>query len=104
MPTAQIKTIADLFELDTLPPEEQAAFVSEAGKLVFEATLIRFMHEADDKEADKCLAFMEAHQSKNDFVERLFQEYPQFGIIFEEELVAFQSDILKQMKATATAA
>lgn len=76
--------------------EIDEAFAEDAGTLVFQSSLMKFISEIEDDEANNFEAYIEAHVSEDDFIDTLFAKYPKFKEIFEEEMSILQTE-MKEM-------
>ena len=94
MSQTHTQNIAKLFLPDTSAADTPVSFIEEVGTLIFQSALMKQMVTLPDADADTFNSFIETHVEHESFVEELCQEYPAFEKILENELRAFQSEII----------
>lgn len=88
-----IKEVDKAYALNDYEGKEQQELLAEAGELVFESSLIRYLADATAEETVIFEKFVEVNADKEDLLERLCDQYPDFAIILKEEIVALQNEL-----------
>ncbi|HMO78038.1 MAG TPA: hypothetical protein PKA42_02890 [Candidatus Paceibacterota bacterium] len=76
-----------------LTDAEQEAFLDEVGTLIFKITVLRYLATISDDDALVFEAFVEVHSESGDFIDKLSAHYPEFKILLDEEIEAFQKEL-----------
>lgn len=76
-----------------LPVNEQEAFLEEVGTIIFKSTVTQFLTTVSDDEAKAFEAFVEEHVGSENFIDEITIEYPEFRLLLEEEMEAFQKEL-----------
>lgn len=88
------KTIADLFELDKLPPEEAADTANRLGKLVFQAVLVRVLPTLSDEEMTEYEKVLSSPDSGAMLIKFLTEKVPNFESVMVEEAESIRQELL----------
>lgn len=88
------KDITKTLGLDSLPDEEQAAFLSNVGSIVLESSLLRLVEGFDEQQQESLQYYMDTSPTSDSLMEHLLKHYKDFGKILEEEIIAFKEDAL----------
>ncbi len=79
--------------IDVAESEIDEVFAEETGTLVFQSSLMKYISEVGDEEADALELYIEAHASEDNFLDTLLEKYPKFKEIFEQELNILQEEL-----------
>ncbi len=85
---------------DNLPPimpdlseDEQNAFLEEVGTLIFKSTVMRYLSVLSPEQAQVFETFVKVHSESDNFIEELSKQYPEFKILLDEEMEAFNNEL-----------
>jgi len=81
---------------------EDEEIYDDAGDVLFEAALLRYIPSLTEEEADNFQSYIEANVSKPTFLEDLYRDWPEFGQILEEEMKNLDEDFTAVRKAIDT--
>ena len=75
---------------------EELDFAEEAGKLILESAIMRFVLEAEDEEVQALETILSAHEAAPDALPKLVEQIPRFADLLEEEIAGFkkQADMM----------
>jgi len=76
-----------------LSDTEQEALVEEVGTVIFKSTVLRYLSTISDEDALVFEAFVEVYSESEDFIDKLSVQYPEFKILLDEEMEAFQKEL-----------
>ncbi len=71
--------------------DEELDFAQEAGMLMLESAITRFVLEADDDEVQALETVLSAHDIATDALPRLIENIPRFADILSEEMSGFKA-------------
>ncbi|OGG59390.1 hypothetical protein A3C89_02730 [Candidatus Kaiserbacteria bacterium RIFCSPHIGHO2_02_FULL_50_50] len=70
--------------------DEELDFAQEAGMVILESAITRFVLEADDEEVQALETILSAHDIATDALPKLVENIPRFADILSEEMEGFQ--------------
>ncbi|MEZ4104515.1 MAG: hypothetical protein R3B60_04515 [Candidatus Paceibacterota bacterium] len=73
--------------------EEEAEFAGEIGDTIFESALIRYMAGESPETVEEFETFINLNAKAEDLLEKLYEKYPEFGKILDEEALAMKEEI-----------
>lgn len=88
------ENIAKVLGIDTLPLEEQAAFLSEVGDTIFETSLVRLVAELSPEQLQALEQYLETEPEPEVLMQHLLEHYKSFQVILEAAAVEFKEDAL----------
>ncbi len=94
------KDIISAIGFDALLPEEQDEFISQIGTVLLESALTKLMVELNDEQLKALDYYLEDEPSADILLKHLFDQYPQFESIMQEETVAFKQEMLELFEET----
>ena len=96
--------MTELLGLEAMNEAEQANMLLQIGDSVIESTLIRFLRELDDKQTEAVEYYLEDQSNGQITFTHLFESYPRFKEIFEEEVRALkdEAELLLSMPETTS--
>ena len=71
--------------------EEELNFAEEAGMVILESAITRFVLEADDEEVQALETILSAHTAAPDALPKLIETIPRFADILDEEMKGFKA-------------
>ena len=72
--------------------DEELDFATEAGKIILESAITRFVLEAEDEEVQALETILGAHEAAPDALPRLIEQIPRFADILEAEIAGFKNE------------
>lgn len=88
------QNIAKVLGIDSLPIEEQAAFLAEVGDVIFETSLVRLVTDLSDEQEQALEEYLDTEPEPEVLLQHLLEHYKNFGQILEETVVEFKEDAL----------
>src|SRR3989338_10725177 len=71
--------------------DEELDFAQEAGMVILESAITRFVLEADDEEVQALETILSAHAAAPDALPKLIETIPRFADILDEEMKGFKT-------------
>lgn len=71
--------------------DEELDFAQEAGMVILESAITRFVLEADDEEVQALETILSAHDIATDALPKLIENIPRFADILNEEIAGFKA-------------
>lgn len=96
-PSILQQNISKVLGIDTLSPEEQAAFLSEVGDLIFQASLVRLVSSLSDDQQYALEQYLDTQPEPEILLEHLLMHYKEFQPILEEVVTEFKEDAIKAL-------
>lgn len=91
------KDISDLIGLESLPPDQQAAFLGQIGDTVMESALLRLIADLNEEQQAALDHYLETEPEPEAMMQHLLTHYPHFETFVEEEVTALKSEIIAVM-------
>jgi hypothetical protein len=82
--------LAPFLDLTAMDDDETAQILQEAGMLIIESAVTRFVVEADDEEVQALQTILESETDALAALPKLIEYVPRFGDILNEEVAAFK--------------
>lgn len=79
--------------LANLPEEEKEAFLEEVGTLIFRSTVMRYLSTLSLEDSLQFEVFIKVNAEKEDFIDLVSAQYPEFKILLDEEMEAFNNEL-----------
>jgi hypothetical protein len=79
--------------LANLPEEEKEAFLEEVGTLIFRSTVMRYLSTLSPEDSLQFEVFIKVNAEKEDFIDLISAQYPEFKILLDEEMEAFNNEL-----------
>src|SRR5690606_26676392 len=95
------QNISKLLGIDTLPLEEQSAFLSEVGDVIFETSLLRLISSLTEEQQFALEDYLETNPEPEVLLSHLVEHYKDFSPILEEAVIEFKEDALKVLEQKA---
>lgn len=73
--------------------EEEAEFAGEIGDIIFESALVRYIARESPEKVEEFETFINLNANAEDLIEKLYEKYPEFGKILDEETLAMKEEI-----------
>lgn len=86
------KNIAQLLGIDELSPDEQAAFLSEVGDVIFETSLLRLVAGLTEEQQEALEQYLETEPEPDVLLSHLLEHHKNFASILEEAVIEFKED------------
>lgn len=78
---------------DNFEGRAEQAYAEEAGTLLFQSALMRFLADITEEEAEEFESFVEKNIQTETFIEVLCDKYPSFKEILDEEMAALTKEM-----------
>ncbi len=88
--------------LDELTVEEQSAFLSEVGDVVFQTSLVRLVSELSDEQQQALEAYIDTEPEPDVLLAHLLEHYEMFPKILQEAVLEFKEDALAVLEKSQT--
>lgn len=79
--------------LANLPEEEKEAFLEEVGTLIFRSTVMRYLSTLSPEDSLQFEVFIKVNAEREDFIDLVSAQYPEFKILLDEEMEAFNNEL-----------
>jgi len=99
-PSILNENIAQILGITSLSVEEQAAFLSEVGDVIFETALVRLVTSLLEEEQIALEQYLETEPEPEVLLSHLLEHYKVFETILEEVVTEFKEDALAVLKDT----
>lgn len=86
----KVSPLAPFLDLSVMEDDEAGAILQEAGMLIIESAVTRFVVEADDEEVSALQTILESEPDALTALPKLIEFVPRFGDILNEEVAAFK--------------
>jgi len=91
--------ISEIIGLQTLPEEEKVVMLRDIGELVLEAALMRLTASLSDEQVVALDQYSDTVTDTETLLKHIFEHYPSFEIILQEEVQAFKEEALAVFKS-----
>lgn len=92
------QNIAEVLGIHDLSLEEQAAFLSEVGDVIFETSLVRLVSQLSVEQQEALEQYLETEPEPDILLAHLLEHHADFNAILEEVVLEFKEDALKVLK------
>lgn len=92
------QNIADVLGISDLSLEEQAAFLSEVGDVIFETSLVRLVSLLSEEQQQALDQYLETQPEPDVLLAHLLEHHPDFASILDAVVVEFKEDALKVLQ------
>lgn len=92
------ENIAQVLGIDTLSPEEQAAFLSEVGDVIFQTSILRLVTDLLPEQQEALEAYLDTEPEPEVLLAHLIEHYKEFSSILEASVIEFKEDALAVLK------
>jgi hypothetical protein len=92
------KNLAEVLGITQLPLEEQAAFLSEVGDVIFETSLVRLVSSLDQEQQQALEQYLETEPEPEVLLSHLLEHHKDFEQILEEVVLEFKEDALEVLE------
>lgn len=89
------QNITKVLGIDSLSEQEQAAFLSEVGDVIFQTSLVRLVSSLTDDQQHALEEYLDTEPEPEVLLEHLLSHYQAFQAILEEAVIEFKEDALK---------
>jgi len=86
--------LTKLLGIDTLSLEEQSAFLSEVGDVIFETSLVRLVSSLSEEGQRALEDYLDTNPEPEVLLAHLIEHYKEFSQILEEVVLEFKEDAL----------
>lgn len=86
----EVSSIASFLNLEEMEEGEASALIEEAGKLIVESAITRFIIEADEEEVRALESILANEQDVAAAMPKIIELVPRFGDVLNEEVAAFR--------------
>ena len=88
--------------LDELSVEEQSAFLSEVGDVIFQTSLVRLVSELTEEQQQALEAYIDTEPEPDILLAHLLEHYESFKKILQEAVLEFKEDALAVLEKKET--
>lgn len=92
------QNLANVLGINELPLEEQAAFLSEVGDVIFETSLVRLVSGLSEEQQLALEQYLETEPEPEVLLAHLLEHHQQFSGILEGVVLEFKEDALKVLQ------
>lgn len=92
------QNITSVLGIDTLPLEEQTAFLSEVGDTIFQTSLLRLVSGLSEDQQQSIEQYLDSEPEPEILLQHLLEHYKEFQTILEEVTIEFKEDALTVLK------
>ncbi len=92
------QNLAQVLGITELPLEEQAAFLSEVGDVIFETSLVRLVSSLGEEQQQSLEQYLETEPEPEVLLTHLLEHHKNFEQILEEVVLEFKEDALKVLE------
>jgi len=92
------QNIAEVLGITHLSLEEQAAFLSEVGDVIFETSLIRLVSLLSETEQQALEQYLDTQPEPDVLLAHLLEHHSNFAAILDEVVIEFKEDALKVLE------
>ncbi len=89
--------LTKLLGVDALPEDEQASFIAEMGQVVLDTAITRLIASMTDEQQSALEHYLDSEPSAEDLMEKLINQYPNFGPILEDVVLEIKEDAVAVM-------
>lgn len=93
------ENIAHVLGIDSLSVEEQAAFLSEVGDVIFETSLLRLVTNLSNEQQQALEEYLDTEPEPEILLQHLLEHYKEFQTILEEVVLEFKEDALAVLES-----
>ncbi len=92
------QNIVDVLGIGDLSLEEQAAFLSEVGDVIFQTSLVRLVSLLSPEQQQALEQYLETEPEPDVLLAHLVEHHADFNTILEEVVLEFKEDALKVLE------
>jgi hypothetical protein len=92
------QNIAEVLGITELSLEEQAAFLSEVGDVIFETSLVRLVSMLSESQQQALDQYLETQPEPDVLLSHLLEHHPDFSSILDAVVAEFKEDALKVLQ------
>ena len=92
------KNLAEVLGITQLPLEEQAAFLSEVGDVIFQTSLVRLVSSLTPQQQQALEQYLETEPEPEVLLSHLLEHHKDFGKILEDAVLEFKEDALRVLE------
>jgi len=92
------QNITKVLGIDSLSEQEQAAFLSEVGDVIFQTSLVRLVSSLTEDQQHALEEYLDTEPEPEVLLEHLLSHYKAFQTILEEAVIEFKEDALKVLE------
>lgn len=101
MQDSELQTkLAKAFKIDEMSESERDALLAQAGSIIIDSAVGRLLLSLSEAEVAQLELYFDTHEKIEDIVSHLFNTYPLFDDIIQEEVIALQYETEKVVSAT----
>ncbi len=86
------QNISKLLGIETLSPEEQSAFLTEVGDVIFQTSLVRLVSGLSDEQQQALEDYVDTEPEPEVLLQHLLEHYKDFKTILEGVVTEFKED------------
>ena len=91
--------ISEIIGLTPLPEDEKIVLLRDLGELVLESALLRLVADLTPEQSAALDQYSDTVTDSEMLIKHLFEHYPRFEIILNEEIKAFKEEAMAGMSA-----
>ena len=88
------QNLSRLLGIDELSLEEQSAFLSEVGDVIFQTSLVRLVSSLSESQQHALEDYIDTNPEPEVLLAHLLEHYKEFSTILEEVVIEFKEDAL----------
>lgn len=96
------QNITKVLGIEELSLEEQSAFLTEVGDVIFQSALLRLVSSLNDDQQHALEEYLDTNPEPDILLAHLIEHYTEFSAILEEVVLEFKEDALKILGETDT--
>ncbi len=96
------QNLTKMLGIDELSVEEQSAFLSEVGDVIFERSIVRLVASLTEEQQHALEDYLDTDPEPEVLLSHLIEHYKEFETILEEVVIEFKEDALKVLQETQT--
>jgi hypothetical protein len=99
METSELsQRVAAILGVEEMTESEQKIFMERTIPIIIESSLNRLLVTFEEAEIPKLEAYLDNDPKAEEILEHLLDTYPQFEAILQEEVIAFQTEVVEVME------